>query len=560
MKIFKKKRKSANIIIVIISLTTALYMIFSVPIVIFRCQSTTNNYNALIATESSRISFLINNIINVYIYRSVQLSTIPVLLQHLHGYTNLNSGQIAEFRQEMPRLLTDLQYTTGYPEPFTFYLDTSNGIAGLYVNNLDKLKERGLFQEIISKNADELLWEESLQERVYNNKKYMCAIFYKNLTQMAGYPLVLEGILPFSYVQSFFEQISLPKGYCARLSNELHQSIYFAGSAIPEGAKMEDEYFYNRSILTGGFGELVIAIPKSLLLWDAGFILLILLTAAMLTDLLIWVSMIRVINDTHKQTVTFIESLKSSKEFTREMATSPISRIDRIDSVQRNYLSLVSVIKQATDELAEAKTHASRLEFELLQERLNPHMLYNSLSVIKWSALRNSDTRTANIVDLLSRYYRAALNRGSEHILVSDELKMAKDYIDIMNLNQNCRYLLVYDIPISILNRKIIKNIIQTVVENAIVHGFSERVDGLISISAQIIDDDLAFYIHDNGCGVSQEVIAQIHDLTYDNPFSGYGLQNLIKRIKLHNGEDYGIEVQSKKDEGTTVTIHTIGM
>lgn len=551
--------KSIHLSLALMTMVMAIYMLLSIPIMLYRSQGIVNNYNNIISKESSRISNSINSIISTYLYRSIQLSTMPDLLQNVRGYTTLNNTQIADFRQQMPRLIIDLQYTTGYPEPFVFYLDTPNGISGLYIKSINDLEQTGMLGTLLEKKADAVTWDNEVREYTSNSKKYLCLVFYKNLTQFAGYPLVLEGAVPYNYFESLMMNLPLPAGYTVLLRNSGGQSVHI-GNAEPNDEPDMQDCFYSRSKLSGGLGEIIVALPKSLLYRELIYTLLLLVGTAAFTNLLIWVATVRVINDTRNKLVSFIDSLKSSKEFSREMASSTIGRLDRIDAIQQNYLGLVSIIKQATDELAEAKTQVSKLELELLQERLNPHMLYNSLSLIKWTALRNSDTRTANIVDLLSRYYRAALNRGEDIITVTDELKMASDYIEIMNLNRRAAYALSYSIDKQIGEMKVIKNILQTAVENAIVHALLERNEGTISITATTCGQDITFYITDDGCGFPSDIISSILDLTYDNTYSGYGLKNLIKRIKLHCGEQYGIDIQSVSGQGTTVVIRTRAM
>ena len=84
--------------------------------------------------------------------------------------------------------------------------------------------------------------------------------------------------------------------------------------------------------------------------------------------------------------------------------------------------------------------------------------------------------------------------------------------------------------------------------------------DGDITIKAYIKNEDLYIDIIDNGLGMPEEVADNL--LVSDNiknknkKGSGIGLKNVHERIKLYFGEDYGLEIYSEPDEGTTIRIH----
>lgn len=102
---------------------------------------------------------------------------------------------------------------------------------------------------------------------------------------------------------------------------------------------------------------------------------------------------------------------------------------------------------------------------------------------------------------------------------------------------------------------KMLKIVLQPIVENAIVHGVGTLEEGgKITISARQFGEFLELTVCDNGCGMNEGVLEHILE---QNPSSrsGIGLKNVHQRIQLTYGQEYGIKVESELDEGTAVRV-----
>ena len=96
---------------------------------------------------------------------------------------------------------------------------------------------------------------------------------------------------------------------------------------------------------------------------------------------------------------------------------------------------------------------------------------------------------------------------------------------------------------------RILKFMIQPIVENAIIHGIEENDDseeGLIYIKAVRINETIEIDVTDNGQGFDTSKIST---------FNGIGLSNTDQRIKIHFGDEYGIEVESTVGVSTVVKV-----
>jgi two-component system sensor histidine kinase YesM len=106
--------------------------------------------------------------------------------------------------------------------------------------------------------------------------------------------------------------------------------------------------------------------------------------------------------------------------------------------------------------------------------------------------------------------------------------------------------------------------LLQPIVENAFYHGLESKTDGgKIVIKAEIKDKNIIFLISDNGKGIKEEKLNLLNDSLNrvlkieieDFKKHGIGILNINKRIKLNYGEEYGLKLDSKIDQGTEVEI-----
>ena len=140
------------------------------------------------------------------------------------------------------------------------------------------------------------------------------------------------------------------------------------------------------------------------------------------------------------------------------------------------------------------------------------------------------------------------------------------EHIEIYMKLQNFRYetdiQLAVNIHPEIYDYNILNLLLQPIVENSVVHGIIEKdsQSGTVTVSVEIIDDILQFVITDDGIGMTQDEIKELMNASMtdsvDNYTSmGYGIKNVINRIKLFYGEEYGLTYESTPREGTSVFL-----
>lgn len=202
------------------------------------------------------------------------------------------------------------------------------------------------------------------------------------------------------------------------------------------------------------------------------------------------------------------------------------------------------------------------LEYKMLQSQINPHFIYNTLNSIKWMATIQGANGISEMTTALSRLLKSISKGTSSLISIEEELSLIENYFTI----QSYRYggTITMDIQVSdekLKECEIIKFTLQPLVENAIFHGIEPKgTSGHISIKVDSDhNNEICIDITDDGVGMSEEKAAQILDNNQDSSadfFREIGVSNVHKRIQYEFGEKYGISIQSKEGEYTTMSIH----
>ena len=214
---------------------------------------------------------------------------------------------------------------------------------------------------------------------------------------------------------------------------------------------------------------------------------------------------------------------------------------------------MIFQIKSLIEDVYESKLIQKDYEMKALQAQINPHFLYNTLSLINWMAIEADQTEISKITLNLSTFYRTALNKGKNTLTVRDELKNTRSYLDIQLMMHDYEFDVDIDINDEILEYKILNLILQPLVENAIDHGIDLKTNGRgrITITGKKEKDNIYLIVEDNGVGMEQDKINTI--LT--NKSKGSGVRNVNERIKLYYGEDYSMHIESEIGRGTKIII-----
>ena len=225
---------------------------------------------------------------------------------------------------------------------------------------------------------------------------------------------------------------------------------------------------------------------------------------------------------------------------------------------EKSFYSETSVLTQYFNQMVEdidalirsniqKEEEKNRSEFIALQNQINPHFLYNTLNSIKWMALMENNKPIAEaIVELVKMLQFSCSNKNTE-VTVAEDMEFIKSYVFIQKMRYGSSIETIYEIDESILSCLTLKFILQPIVENAIIHGFSDvGYSGTIIVKGEDCGDSITFSVKDNGKGMK---------LDKGMRFTGVGMDNVQKRLRFHYGNKSDMKVESTPGGGTIVTL-----
>ena len=222
-----------------------------------------------------------------------------------------------------------------------------------------------------------------------------------------------------------------------------------------------------------------------------------------------------------------------------------------------NFDEMLIQIERLNKITIEKEKEKTSMQLRALQAQINPHFLYNTLEDIRSIALENNIISISEMTKALARIFRYCISKENI-VTVQEEIAHIRNYAQIQHYRYGERLSILYYVDEKIMDCRIVKFILQPIIENAISHGIEPKLGkGVITIIGGIKEQKIEFRIIDNGIGMTPEQLVQINNDLADRRESsrGIGLINVDMRLKLHYGEEYGIVVESHFGEGTQVTV-----
>ncbi|QMV45211.1 sensor histidine kinase [Cohnella cholangitidis] len=239
---------------------------------------------------------------------------------------------------------------------------------------------------------------------------------------------------------------------------------------------------------------------------------------------------------------------------------------DEIGQLSRQFNSMVTSINTLVAEVEETHKQNNLLEskqneikLKMMASQINPHFLFNALESIRMKAHLKGEKEISQVVRLLGKLMRRNLEVGTGKTTLADELDIVRCYLDIQKFRYEDR--LQYSLRLDQRAERvgIPPLIIQPLVENAVIHGLENKMEGgIVHVQVELIGDKIHIDVFDNGAGMSTDKIAQLYESlneSEDDEKNRIGLRNVHLRLLLTYGEEHGLKFQSEPGVGTHITF-----
>ena len=189
----------------------------------------------------------------------------------------------------------------------------------------------------------------------------------------------------------------------------------------------------------------------------------------------------------------------------------------------------------------------SRANLEALRMQLNPHFLFNTLNTISVLAMKGEKQRVVRMINRLSDLLRLSLENARQTITLAEEIDFLQRYLEIEQVRFRDRLTVDVDVPEDLLDAEVPSLLLQPLVENAVIHGIGQQLDGgRIEILARRDQGRLVLTVRDTGPGFREEQIRN---------GNGVGLGNTAARLEQLYGSDHTLERSNREEGGAVVTI-----
>lgn len=569
-----------------------------IPVLVFGIYSDNNNknfYNSQVESASRneirRVTATINrnyeevrDLINSLIFSTYDnINCIMNIAQQESGNKEVSySARLKNYRM-FKYVCSNLMENASHADGV--YLFCNNGHVYSYMKNLDYGIDRtyqtdSWYQELLSSGSSvEIAAMTELKKNVYGqgDECFLAARKFKN-AQDEGY-----AVLAVVCKNTFFDDIikeenSLPWG-TSEIVDENGQVIYGLGAEEYERMEFEitdsstegiifdakdktngiaygqlnfnnwkfvsvlsmeafyDNYLYNRKIMFGMVGVILILVLIIVFWMERHSIYPI-------------VHLAKIMDSVSDQNLMFNNEYKNRK--------------DEIGILYADYEKMLNQINMLIKEKYESQINILKSRLRNLTSQINSHFLFNTLENISCLAQLEGDKQIVTMTKSLGDMLRYTMDIDGDYVSLEKEIDQTRKYLNIQEVRFGNEIFLQLDLEDGAADRKVMKFMLQPIIENAIEHGMAGKdFPWIICITAEHRGRDMYIHVRDNGVGMDEDTLKRVRKKIYDKDSSrekeacfNIGLANIHERIQLLFTEEYGMTVDSRMEEGTTVTLH----
>ena len=232
-------------------------------------------------------------------------------------------------------------------------------------------------------------------------------------------------------------------------------------------------------------------------------------------------------------------------------------QVEELQNISDTFNEMTDYIERLVKEVYETQLIAKQSQIQYLQAQMDPHFLFNVLSMIEMSAAMNQDKEVQEMLYKLSRIYQGKIFRKNEHFIrLEEEMEIVDFYLSLQNsrFGEKIEYSISYEGDRKNYGKLMVPRLsIEPIVENAVCHGLEPKeTKGHIWVKISRSETLLNIRIEDNGVGFDSEKLVEKRE---DKNHSHVGLWNTNKMIRNLCGTEYGLEITSEIGKGTKVVV-----
>lgn len=229
---------------------------------------------------------------------------------------------------------------------------------------------------------------------------------------------------------------------------------------------------------------------------------------------------------------------------------------DEFEEIAEQINKMVKSINELNHKNVELIQINGQMEMQNLQERMNPHFIYNTLDNIKYLIV-SDPVKAESMIERFTHILRYSINNTKKRVLLQEDMVYIEDYLYIQKIRFGSRFGYTIEIENGCEQFFIPKLLLQPLLENSIKYGFRKKTDIYIKIGSYIQKGYLYLMVEDDGAGQPKATMEMLKSITNREKMETKhsGLQTINRRISLEYGKESGMIIESQENEFFRVVL-----
>ena len=238
---------------------------------------------------------------------------------------------------------------------------------------------------------------------------------------------------------------------------------------------------------------------------------------------------------------------------------SDIRGYEEVNQLKDSFNEMAAEIKKLLEDIRDNEMQKRKSEMDFLRAQINPHFLYNTLFSIQCMIELKKNDQAVLMMAAFTDLLKKTLSVDTDFITLKEEFESTEKYLVLQQIRYGDKVHYECEMGAETERCLVPALIIQPIVENAIFHGIEAKEEaGLIIVESVVSEGALLITVSDDGVGLDEKELArmtaQFGEREYQSGRS-IGILNVLNRIKINFGEEYGLTVESEPGIGTSVTM-----
>lgn len=227
-----------------------------------------------------------------------------------------------------------------------------------------------------------------------------------------------------------------------------------------------------------------------------------------------------------------------------------VKKKDEFGEIESSFNVMVAEMDHLIEMIRKRERQKRIAEMDFMYAQVNSHFVQNTLTSIRFMLEMGRYEEAEEMLFYFSKLFRQILSHSDEFITLRQEIDIVSSYVGLQSYRYRNQFEVSYEIAEDVMECKVLRLILQPVVENAIFHSVG-HTSVHIRILAHKENERLILTVEDDGVGMSPEICKNV--LKKDVKLNHVGLRNVHERIQLYFGEDFGLTILSQEGNGTKV-------